>query len=145
MLSCLNYSLSFAKKNTALLFTSFISHPACCEITWIRAVYECVCFKVGPLGGIEVELYRVLVIHGRLLLTIFERIISENELFLKFCIPLPLHIYITLQNSSYLQNDHLKNCKRQSTVGVTWLPQCHLAVPFWNIHFTHNSIQWYWW
>ena len=61
-----------------------------------RAIYECVCFKVGPLGGIEVELYRVLVIHGRLLLTIFERIISENELFLKFCIPLPMTITHTL-------------------------------------------------
>ena len=51
--------------------------------------------------------------------------------------------YIILQNSSSLRNDHLKNCKRQSTVGVSWLPQCHLPGQFWNIHITCNSFQWH--
>ena len=88
---------------------------------------------------------RVLVTHGGLWLTIFKGSFLRMSFSLKFFIPLPMTIthYIILQNSSSLRNDHLKNCKRQSTVGVTWLPQRHLPGRFWNIHITHNSFQWH--
>ena len=88
---------------------------------------------------------RVVVIHSVLLLTIFKKIISGRWVIFKFWIPLYTAIthYIILQNSSSLRNDHLKNCKRQSTEGVTWLPQRHLPVRIWNIHITHNSFQWH--
>ena len=105
-------------------------------------MYECVCFKVGPLGGIEVECWWLTAGCG---LQFLKGSFLRMSFSLKFFIPLPMTIthYIIQQNSSSLQNDHLKNCKQQSTVGVTWLPQRHLPGRFWNIHITHNSFQWH--
>ena len=115
--------------------SSLSSAPSC---HWLELCMNI----VSPLGGIEVECWWLTAGCG---LQFLKGSFLRMSFSLKFFIPLPMTIthYIILQNSSSLRNDHLKNCKPQSTVGVTWLPQRHLSVRLWNIHITHNSFQWH--
>ena len=116
-----------------------------------RALYEGACFKVGLLGGTEVECW-LFTAGCRLQFwkdhfrqwVIFEILhsitykVSQKNIALALLV-WPLHITL-LCKIAHLSEMTILKIVSGSPLCVTSLSQCHLAGRFWNIHNTHNSI-----